>query len=119
MSAMKATYSLLAMLALGMALAVPAHAHGGGHVGVGVYLGGPIGWPYYTPYYGYGYGYPYYYPPAVMQPSSPPVYIERQDAPEAAPSTSYWYYCPESKAYYPYVKQCPGGWQRVAPQPPE
>jgi len=119
MSAMKTTYSLLAALALGMALAVPAHAHGGGHVGVGVYLGGPIGWPYYYPYYGYGYGYPYYYPPAVVQPSSPPVYIERQDTEEAAPSTSYWYFCPESKAYYPYVKQCPGGWQRVAPQPPE
>ncbi|MGA8049499.1 MAG: hypothetical protein WCA09_04920 [Burkholderiales bacterium] len=115
---MKTTCSLLAALALGMALAVPAHAHGGGgHVGI--YLGGPIGWPYYYPYYGYGYGYPYYYPPAVVQPSSPPVYIERQDTQEAAPSTSYWYYCPESKAYYPYVKQCPGGWQRVAPQPPE
>jgi len=21
--------------------------------------------------------------------------------------------------YYPYVKQCPGGWQKVSPQPPE
>ncbi len=23
----------------------------------------------------------------------------------------------ESKTYYPYVKECPGGWQRVTPQP--
>ncbi len=28
-----------------------------------------------------------------------------------------WYYCAESKTYYPYVKECPGGWQRVTPQP--
>jgi hypothetical protein len=29
-----------------------------------------------------------------------------------------WFYCPEAGAYYPYVQQCPGGWQQVAPQPP-
>jgi len=36
---------------------------------------------------------------------------------QAAPAqSSYWYYCAESKTYYPYVKECPGGWQRVTPQ---
>jgi hypothetical protein len=110
---------LLAALALGVALAGPAFAHGGGRVHFGLYLGGPVGYPYYYPpaYYPS----PYYYPPAVVvQPSSPPVYVERDDAaPESAPSTAYWYYCAESKTYYPYVKHCPGGWQRVAPQPQE
>jgi len=106
----------LAALALGVAFAGPASAHGHADVHFGLYMGGPLGWPYYYPpaYYPS----PYYYPPAVVQPSSPPVYVERQDAaPESAPSSSYWYYCQESKAYYPYVKQCPGGWQRVAPEP--
>ncbi|HUL00131.1 MAG TPA: hypothetical protein VLX29_04670 [Nitrospirota bacterium] len=29
----------------------------------------------------------------------------------------YRYYCQESKTYYPYVKQCPGGWMKVVPTP--
>ena len=53
-------------------------------------------------------------------PATPPTYIERDDAArEEAPASAYWYYCAESKAYYPYVKHCPAGWQRVAPQPPQ
>ena len=28
----------------------------------------------------------------------------------------YWYYCPDSKAYYPYVQQCPTAWLKVIPQ---
>jgi hypothetical protein len=50
------------------------------------------------------------------------VYIE-QGGGQAAPApqqtqANYWYYCAESQAYYPYVKECPGGWQQVEPQPP-
>ena len=83
--------------------------------------------------YPYWYGpryypsYPYYYAPVVVSP--PPVtYIEQpqyapppapQVAPQAAPNpASFWYYCQGSGAYYPYVQQCPGGWQRVSPTPP-
>ncbi len=91
--------------------------YGGGHYGgidIGIY--GPgfgwYGWPYYYPYNAY--------PPAVVTvPSSPPVYIEQgggQTYPQG--QSNYWYYCADSKAYYPYVKECPGGWQPVAPQPP-
>ena len=91
---------------------------GGYYGGIGIYgLGlGYYGWPYYSPYYAY--------PPAVVQvPSSPPVYIEQgggQVAPAQAPQSQsgYWYYCADSRAYYPYVKECPAGWQQVAPQPP-
>jgi len=92
--------------------------HGGWHGSYGFYFGLPLYGPSYypAPYY-YP---PYYYPPSVVVPSSPPVYIE-QGSTQAAPGSSqqnWWYYCADSKTYYPYVKQCPGGWQRVEPQPP-
>jgi hypothetical protein len=112
---------ILALAILGAAVSTSAPAaHYGGHVRFGVYLG-PGYWyppPYYTypPYYS-----PYYYPPAVAAPAAPPTYVEQGVAPpvQAAPAQpqGYWYYCDGSKAYYPYVKECPGGWQRVAPQP--
>lgn len=90
------------------------YGHGGHwHSQVGVFLGVPLYSPwYYPPAY---YAPPYYYPPAVV--SSPPVYVEQQAPAAPAPQTNYWYYCADSRAYYPYVKECPGGWQRVAPQP--
>ncbi|MCC6609457.1 MAG: hypothetical protein IT515_07255 [Burkholderiales bacterium] len=100
------------------------HGHTSAHFGF--YLGGPAWWGpgyyYPAPYYYPPYSYPYYpyYPPVVTAPASPPVYIER-GAVQAAPSqdtTNWWYYCTNPQGYYPYVKQCPGGWQRVAPQPP-
>ena len=95
------------------------HYYRGGHYGSywsGVRVG--IGWPFwgpswYSPYYN-----PYYYPPAVAVPSTPPAYIEQaQPEPSSAPS-DVWYYCPDSRTYYPYVKECPGGWQTVPAQPP-
>ena len=52
----------------------------------------------------------------VVRPEPPPVYIEQQEAPAEA-TQQYWYYCPSGKGYYPYVKECPEGWQRVLPQP--
>ena len=60
----------------------------------------------------------YYYPPAVVMgpPAAPPVYVERNDA--ARESQGYWYYCEQSRGYYPYVKDCPGGWKAVPPAPP-
>jgi hypothetical protein len=111
---------------------------GGGHyrgsrVGVGVVIGGPIwgpSWYYphyypyspyspYSPYYpSYPYYYPYYYPPAVVVPSTPPTYIERSEPESSSTTPGVWYYCPDSKNYYPYVKECPGGWQKVPAQPP-
>ena len=58
----------------------------------------------------------YYYPPSVVY-SSPPVYVEQGQSP--APSVNYWYYCAESGRYYPYITECPGGWQQVVPTPPD
>ena len=123
---------LLALLvALLVASAVPGYAgrggHGGGHGGPGFGHGGPgfghggpgfrhggpgflgprLGvsiWPYWDPYWA-----PYDTPPIVVAPP-PQVYVE------PAPPT--WYYCANPPGYYPYVQQCPGGWQPVTPTPP-
>ncbi|HXL74316.1 MAG TPA: hypothetical protein VN967_00545 [Burkholderiales bacterium] len=71
---------------------------------VAVFLG--VGIPFYAyyppplPYY-YDYAPGYYAPPAA---------IPQQQG--------YWYFCPSANAYYPYVQQCPEGWQPVAPVPP-
>lgn len=102
----------------------PGGWYGGGYYGygprVGVVIGGPVWGPgYYPPPYFYYPPYPY--PPAVVAvPASPPVYIE-QGRSGSAPSNQAgtWFYCPESKGYYPYVNQCPGGWQSVPATPPQ
>lgn len=47
----------------------------------------------------------------------PQVYVQQQPAPPAPPAQSYWYYCADSKTYYPYVQQCPAGWLKVVPEP--
>lgn len=97
----------------------------GSHVRFGVYVGAPlvVGGYWGSPYYASPYYYsPAYYPPTVVTvPVSPPTYVEQPTAvapAQAAPQPGYWYYCAESRSYYPYVNQCPGGWQRVSPQPP-
>jgi hypothetical protein len=70
------------------------HHHGGTRVFIGA---GFVAWP--AAYYGYGPG--YYYPPAAVM-----------------PAPQYWYYCTEAAGYYPYVQQCPGGWELVIPTMP-
>ena len=120
----KATFTLsmilLGIIASGSALAHHGHRGHHGHVRFGVFVGVQAFWYYPPPYYYYSpYYYPPYYPPAVAVPSSPPVYIEQGSAqPAPAQPQGYWYYCAEANAYYPYVRQCAGVWQRVVPQPP-
>ena len=87
---------------------------------VGVVIGGPYwgwGYPWYYPSY-YPYPYPYYYPPAATVPSTPPEYIERARPESSSNPFDLWFYCPGSKTYYPYVKECPGGWKTVPAKPP-
>ena len=104
---------LLALVMTGLASSAWAH---GGRVRLGVYVGGPV----WGPAWGGGwYPPPYYYPPQVIvvpPPAPPPVYIE-QAQPEPQSAQQYWYYCARAKGYYPYVKECPEGWQKVLPQP--
>lgn len=129
---------LASLLTSGMAVADRAH-HGYGHGGhhgyrhggasIGFYIGPtPLyDLPYYgRPYYPYPYPYAYAYPPVVISPpapQAPPVYIEQgQAAPAPEQSASaeddyYWYHCDKPEGYYPYIKECPAGWQKVAPEP--
>jgi len=102
---------LVAAVAAGCGIAsgtASAHWHGT----VGVYVGpGPFWW---------GAPYPYYYPPYYAYPPvvvADPVYSQPSVRMPAPPS--YWYFCPQSNAYYPYVSQCPGGWQQITPQVPQ
>ncbi len=100
-------------------------SHGGGYshghgVGVGISFGFPYFWPGYYPGYYAGYPYGYAYPgPAYAYPGpTSGAYVE-QDYAQAAPAPQQdWYYCAGSNAYYPYVTECPGGWQRVPSVPP-
>jgi hypothetical protein len=137
---MKRIVAVVVMVGLFLIAAAPAdarggrgggggHGHGGrggfhgqrfhGHhgfrssvvIGTGVWLG-----PYWGPYW-----YPPYYPlydPAYTTPvvveSQPQTFIQQ------SPAQSYWYYCEDARAYYPYVRECPAGWLTVVPQaPPE
>lgn len=115
---------LAAALASGMASAHGrghwhghGHGHGHGHARVGIHVGIPFSGPYYYPY---GYYPRYYYPaaPVVVVPASPPVYIEQGQQLSSAQPSGYWYYCQNPQGYYPTVRECPGGWQQVAPQAP-
>ena len=136
---------LLAALASGSAMAQHhRHGHGGHGYGGGVRFGISLGLPLYipgfypAPYYAYPapvysypapvYAYPapaYAYPGAVIGSSSPQTYVE-QGMTQAAPAPSQaqsqsqgdWYYCAASRGYYPYVTECPAGWQRVPAQAP-
>ena len=93
--------------------------NGGGHGGTRVFIGGGIGWWGGPGWWGWpGWGgapYPYFATQPVVIQSAPAEYIQQAPAP---PAQSYWYYCQNAGAYYPYVKECPGGWMQVVPQPP-
>jgi hypothetical protein len=103
--------------AAGMLLATmeDASAHGRrGHarLHIGVMVGAPL---LYYPYYPR----PYYYAPAPAYYYPPPVYYAPPPPSSIVPPGQYsWHFCPGAQAYYPQVKECPGGWQRVTQPPP-
>ena len=85
----------------------------GFHFGVPLYWGPPV--YYYPPYYPY---YPYYYPPPVVYAPSPIISAPPPAMVEKAPEPATWFYCAAERGYYPYVRECPGGWERVPAAPP-
>jgi len=114
--------AMVALLAL-VSFSAPASAHGRWRGGVNLSFGLPFAYwgprfygpppVYYTPPSYYYSAAPAYAPPA------PTTYVERDDPPpaEAAPAQPvWWYWCESARGYYPYVKECPGGWRRVPPQ---
>lgn len=120
---MKARSVIIGLVGVAIGVLSPlemAWARGHSHAHVGIVVGPTYYWgPYYYPR-------PlYYYPPyapLVIERSPPPVYVEQPPPPVTSappvPATSYWYYCAASRAYYPYVGECPGGWTKVLPQAP-
>ncbi len=89
------------------------YGYGFGGLGFGLGLGYGLG------YYGGAYYPPYYpYPPAVITaPATPPVYIQQSPPVAQQYPNGYWYYCTNPEGYYPYIKECPNGWQQVNPVP--
>ena len=60
---------------------------------------------YYPPAFSYGLASPFY--------AMPPAFAGGSGY---APGTSeYWYFCPDSRQYYPYVRECASGWLAVVP----
>jgi hypothetical protein len=82
------------------------HHHGRTNVFIGGAFAGPVLWPL-SGYAGY--------PVVAVYPHEPLHYIEQSD--ETAHSGE-WLYCEAAQNYFPYVPECPGGWQRIAPPLP-
>lgn len=78
--------------------------------GVGGFYDPYLGYPYYGYPYAYPYAYPYPYPYPYATPYAPA-------AAPAAPPPEVWYFCPPTKAYYPYVSSCSVPWQPVPARP--
>jgi hypothetical protein len=51
-------------------------------------------------------------PPVAYLPPSQPMVLAAQ------PQPAVWYYCEASGKYFPYVQECPAGWQTHAATPP-
>ena len=109
---MNTTRVLTVMFLLACSIASGSAAAHGVRFGIG------IGFPIFPAWYYPPPAYYYHPPPVVVAPSPAPVYVERGDQAAAPAPEHYWYYCADSQAYYPYVKQCASTWQRVAPIPP-
>jgi hypothetical protein len=62
----------------------------------------------------------YWYPTPIYpypDPYTPPVVIQTPAPQAAAPQAPSWYYCAQPQGYYPYVTECPSGWQTVPATP--
>lgn len=104
-----------------------ANIHWSLNFGSGYYA--PFHAPFYSSYVGPGwrgywggpsliYSAPLYTSPPVIVQSSPPVYIEKPALTAEASAAGWWYFCPPTGSYYPYVNDCSEAWQKVPPVPP-
>ncbi len=75
--------------------------------------------PHYAPPPASSYDYgPSNVEPVYSQPAyASPAYAQQYQAP-VQQQANFWYYCRSADGYYPYVRQCPEGWQPVSPRPP-
>lgn len=92
--------------------------HGYGHgdyysprVHFGFYIGAPLIWPR-VDYYRVD---PYPVTQVIVE-RQPQVYVQREVPANQPAASGYWYYCPDSRTYYPYAQTCPSAWLQVVPQ---
>lgn len=113
-----AVFVALLLAVAGAVVSAPAEAHGRSRVSIGVGFGYPYWGSPWGPWGPWGY-HPYYYPAPIVVQQQPVTYIEQNPsaAPAPAADAGWWYYCDQSRGYYPYVRECPSGWQRVPPAP--
>lgn len=71
----------------------------------------PYPYPYVTPVYG-GSAYA-----SVPTYSDAPSYYSDAPADSYQERSDYWYYCPDTQTYYPYVATCASPWVQVLPEP--
>ena len=137
---------MLAIIAAGSLAAAPAwaergrgHGHGGGHFWgpfAGFLLGSAIVYSatqpravYFGPqvsYWPYGpantVGPTYYVDPIYVAPPlasiPPPPPGASQVSALGMPGSEWWYFCKDPNGYYPYVRECQSGWEKVSPTPP-
>ncbi|TRZ68753.1 MAG: hypothetical protein D4S02_03230 [Rhodocyclaceae bacterium] len=136
---------MLAIMAAGALGAAPAWADRGGGRGHGQgYFWGPFGFllgsaivysamqprtVYYGPpvtYLPYGpvttVGQAYYVDPIYVSPPvasiPPPPQGSSQISALGLPGSEWWYFCKDPNGYYPYVRECQSGWEKVSPTPP-
>lgn len=57
----------------------------------------------------------YVSPPVVSTPPPPRI---AQSTPLETAGVAWWYFCKKPAGYYPYIRECPSGWERVSPTPP-
>ena len=114
MKTLKVTLLLIAGLAAaaGSLSATGRGGRGGGsydslyrseHISSRAAVTGPVFAPWYP-------APPYWY---YEQTVAVPPYIERDPA-----ASGHWFFCKAAGIYYPYIRECPAGWQEVAPQLP-
>jgi hypothetical protein len=124
----KLVSALLALLVLGFSAGASAGDrwdgyrgwHGGHHrhdhgyrSSFSIVLGAPLYWPsYYRSYRPYGW---YGQSPVIVQ-QAPVTYVQRQAPPASVATQEFWYYCPDTRSYYPYTQTCPSEWLQVVPQ---
>jgi hypothetical protein len=99
---MKALTQLIIAILLAAASTAPL-AHGRVQFGVNI---GPFWGPWWAvpP--------PIYYSQPIVVERETPIVIE-----QTAEPVDYWFFCRPANTYYPYVKECPTGWERVPAQP--
>jgi hypothetical protein len=60
----------------------------------------------------------YVSPPPVALPPPVPTPYAGQNPSYDPPGGQWWYSCKKPAGYYPYVRECPSGWEKVSPTPP-